>query len=88
MNMDMLEKTKNKNIGNEVVAYNLVKLYLQETARLGLKRKFDLDSVINAYFYTLDRVNNKSAELKKVDSLEKDEEKISLTKKEALKGFN
>jgi len=40
---------------NDDLALGIVKLYVEEVARLGLKRKLDLDSVINAYLYTLAR---------------------------------
>ena len=50
-------------VNNEQIALGITKLYVEEVARLGLKRKFDLDSVINAYLYTLARLNKKSEDM-------------------------
>ena len=47
-------------ITNEEMAYRLVKLYFDEIARLGVKRSLDLDSVMQAYYYTLERLENKT----------------------------
>lgn len=66
---------------NEELALELVKLYVEEIARLGLKRKLDLDSVINAYLYTLARLNKKSEEMKIFEKVA--EEEIKEEKKES-----
>jgi hypothetical protein len=73
--------------GNEEVALGLVKVYVEEVARLGLKRKLDLDSVINAYLYTYARLNKKSEELQVFEKLVEDEIKLEKTesKKELLR---
>jgi hypothetical protein len=73
--------------GNEEFALGIVKLYVEEVARLGLKRKLDLDSIINAYLYSLARLNKKSEELQVFDKLAEEEIKLekSETKKELLK---
>ena len=47
-------------ITNEEMAYRLVKLYFDEIARFGVKRSLDLDSVMQAYYYTLERLENKA----------------------------
>jgi prefoldin subunit 5 len=47
---------KNPQVPPETVAYDVVKLYFEEIARLGFKRSLDLDSIINAYFYTLEKL--------------------------------
>jgi len=74
---------------NEEVALGITKLYVEEVARLGLKRKFDLDSVINAYLYTLARLNKKAEDMKVFERAaeEEIEEEKSETKKELLKQF-
>lgn len=73
--------------GNDEYALGLVKLYVEEVARLGLKRKLDLDSIINAYLYTLARLNKKSEEMGVFDKIAEDEIKLEKTetKKELLK---
>ena len=45
-------------ITNEEMAYRLVKLYFDEVARLGIKRSLDLDAVMQAYYYTLEKLEN------------------------------
>jgi hypothetical protein len=68
---------------NEDVALGLVKVYVEEVARLGLKRKLDLDSVINAYLYTLARLEKKKEEMQVFEKIA--EEEIQLEKKETKK---
>ncbi len=74
---------------NEDVALGIVKVYVEEVARLGLKRKFDLDSVINAYLYTLARLNKKSEDMKVFEKAAEDEMQIEKeeTKQDLLKQF-
>jgi len=74
---------------NEDIALGITKLYVEEVARLGLKRKFDLDSVINAYLYTLTRLNKKSEDMKIFEKVaeEEIEEEKSETKEQILKQF-
>jgi len=74
---------------NDDLALGIVKLYVEEVARLGLKRKLDLDSIINAYLYTLARLNKKSEEMKSFDKLAKEEiqEEKTETKEQVLKDF-
>ncbi len=59
---------------DEEVAYRLVKLYFGDIARASVRRSIDLDSTINAYFYTLKRVENKEKELKAVQRIVEEEE--------------
>lgn len=61
-------------ISDEEMAHRIVRLYFEEIARLGFKRKLDLDSIINAYFYTLQRLRNKDKEMKSIVKLVKNEE--------------
>ena len=62
----------NQMVANEEMALRLVNLYFKEIARLGFKRKLDLDSIMNAYLYTLNRIEDKSyrAEIKKLIVIE------------------
>lgn len=68
---------------NEELALGLVKLYVEDVARLGLKRKLDLDSIINAYLYTLARLEKKNEEMHLFEQVA--EEEIELEKKESKK---
>ncbi|MFH0970249.1 MAG: hypothetical protein V1776_02195 [Candidatus Diapherotrites archaeon] len=52
-----------KELSNEEVAVRLTRLYFEEIARLGFKRRLDFDSIINAYYYCLQRLHNKGKEL-------------------------
>ncbi len=45
----------------EDVAHRLVHLYFSEVARLGIKRRLDLDEVVQAYFHTLSRLKGRGA---------------------------
>ena len=56
-------------LSDEEVAYRLVKLYFEEIARMGFKRKLDLDGIINAYFYSLSRLKRKEAEIEAIKRL-------------------
>ena len=74
-----------KNLSDEEVAYKLVNLYFQEIARLGFKRRLDLDSIINAYLYSLERLKNKEKELEGIKAaVMKEESKIATETKEQL----
>lgn len=59
MKMEVGEKA----LTNEEVAVRLTRLYFEEIARLGFKRRLDFDSIINAYYYCLQRLHNKDKEL-------------------------
>jgi len=73
-------------IPDEEMAYRLVRLYFEEIARLGFKRKLDLDSIVNAYFYSLKRMKNKDKEMKAISRfVQKEEERLATqTRAEAL----
>ncbi len=74
-----------KNLSDEEVAYRLVNLYFQEIARLGFKRRLDLDSIINAYLYSLERLKNKEKELESIRAeVMKEETRITTETKEQL----
>jgi len=66
---------------DEEVACRLVKLYVEEAMRLGDKRKMDLDTIINAYFYSLQRLKRKEEELSALEELVDKEEKELLSEK-------
>ena len=53
---------------DEDMAVRLAGLYFKEIARTGFKRSLELDSVINAYFYSLARIKRKSVESKTIVS--------------------
>jgi|GEM_PF-1656242 len=62
---------------DEEIAYKLVKLYVGEISRGGEKRNMGLDTIINAYFYTLTRLKRKKKELGLFEDAVKMEEKAS-----------
>jgi len=76
-----------KKSSDEEIAYKIVHLYFDQIARLGFKRKLDLDAIVNAYFYTLDRLKKKKVELGLIDKIVEHEEerlKTITTKAELL----
>ncbi len=64
-------------ISEEEIAYKLVKLYVGEISRGGEKRRMGLDTIINAYFYTLTRLKRKREELGMFETAVKEEEKAA-----------
>lgn len=64
-----------KSMPDEEVAFKIVSIYFEEIARLGFKRSLDLDSIINAYFYTLEKVKGKEQMLADMLSKVLEEEK-------------
>jgi hypothetical protein len=80
-----MKEFKEKCLSDEEVAFMLVKLYFTEIARHGFKRKLDLDSIINSYFYALSRIKRKDIELKAIERLVlKEEKELSQEPKEEL----
>jgi len=74
-----------KCLSDEEVATRIVNIYFQEIARLGLKRSLDLDAIINAYFYTLHRLNRKEKEIKCfADKVRAEEKELATESKEEL----
>jgi len=63
-----------KPISDEEIAYKLVRLYVGEISRGGEKRRMGLDTIINAYFYTLTRLKRKKDELGMFETAVKEEE--------------
>ena len=61
-------------MNDDEVSFRIVRLYFEEIARLGFKRQLDLDQIINAYFYVLNRLDNKEESIRKiVQKMEKEE---------------
>jgi hypothetical protein len=64
-------------LSDEEVAVQLTRLYFEEIARLGFKRRLDFDAIINAYYYCLQRLQNKSKEMEVMKKIvAKEEAKI------------
>jgi hypothetical protein len=62
-------------IPDEEMAYRIVDLYLREVSHRGEKRQMGLDTIINAYFYTLLRLKKKKEEMGLIrPAVEKEEE--------------
>jgi len=62
MDLDFGKVIGNEKVSKEIVAYNIVKLYFEQIARLGYKRKLDLDAIITAYFYVHNKLEDKHLE--------------------------
>jgi hypothetical protein len=74
----VMEMVSDRGMPDEQVAAQLVKLYFEEIARLGFKRSLDFDSIINAYFYCLQRLKHREKELEVMRRIvEKEESKIT-----------
>ncbi len=75
-----------KPMSNEEISFQLVNIYFEEIARLGFKRSLDLDAIINAYFYTLEKVKKKDQVLTEMaKQVMAEEEKLrSQTKEEMI----
>ncbi len=52
-----------EDLSDEELALKMIDIYFSEVARTGLKRKLSLDEVVNAYFYSLLRIERKGVEL-------------------------
>ncbi len=60
---------------DEETSYRLVKMYVEEISQRGEKRQMGLDTIINAYVYTLARLKKKKEEMGLVaPAVEKEEE--------------
>ena len=72
-------------LSDEEMAFKLVHLYFDQIARLGFKRKLDLDAIVNAYFYALQRLKNKDKELEAMRKIvEEEEAELAQEEKEDL----
>ncbi len=62
---------------DEEMAYRLVDMYIREVSQRGEKRQMGLDTIINAYFYTLMRLKKKKDEMGLIEpAVEKEEERL------------
>lgn len=74
-----------KHVSDEEVAFKLVSIYFEEIARLGFKRSLDLDAIINAYFYTLQRLKDKDKMIKEMaQQVLEEERKLATQSKEEM----
>lgn len=74
-----------KGMSNEEVAAKLVQIYFKEIARLGHKRRLTLDETINAYYYTLSKIQNKSQGMNQVkNEVIEDEQELKTETKDEL----
>lgn len=62
MGIDLSKIRGGETVSKEVIAYLIVKLYFEEIARLGYKRKLDLDAIIAAYFYVHNKLEDRHLE--------------------------
>ncbi len=77
--------SKKFSLSDEEMSFRLVKLYFEEIARMGFKRTLDLDSIINAYYYTLSRLQRKEKEMEPIKKMVlKEEKEIEKETKEEL----
>lgn len=63
-------------ISDDEMAYMLVELYVKEIAERGEKKQMGLETIINAYFYTLQRIQRKKKEMGAVEKSVTEEEKM------------
>jgi len=62
---------------DEEMAYRLVDMYIREVSQRGEKRQMGLDTIINAYFYTLMRLKKKKDEMGLMEpAVEKEEARL------------
>lgn len=59
---------------DEEMAYRLVEIYVKEVSQRGEKRQMGLDTIINAYFYTLLRLKKKKQEMGIIEPVVRQEE--------------
>lgn len=62
---------------DEEMAYRIVDMYIREVSQRGEKRQMGLDTIINAYFYTLMRLKKKKDEMGLMEpAVEREEERM------------
>jgi hypothetical protein len=65
-------------IPDEQMAFKIVQLYVEEVSQRGEKRQMGLDTIINAYFYTLLRLKKKRQEMGMMEpAVEKEEAELA-----------
>jgi hypothetical protein len=55
-------------MSNEEAAHHILHLYFREVASHRVKRRMDIDEVLDAYFYVLDKMQNSSVLIKRAES--------------------
>jgi RNA polymerase sigma-54 factor len=79
------KENKSNPLSDEEVAFEILNIYFEEVARRGLKRQLDFDSIINAYFYVLEKVKKKDTMLSSVkESVVKEETRLLTQTKEEV----
>lgn len=74
-----------KSISEEEVSFRLVSIYFEEIARLGFKRSLDLDAIINAYFYTLEKIKGKQLVMQEMQrKVIEEEQRLKTQSKEEI----
>ncbi len=80
-----ISKMMGSELADEEVAVRLTRLYFEEIARLGFKRRLDFDAIINAYYYCIQRLQNKDKELEVMRKIvEREENKLGHEPKSQL----
>lgn len=62
---------------DEEIAYRLVELYVREISRGPERRKMGLDTIINAYYYSLARLKKKKKEMGIFETAVEEEERAA-----------
>ncbi len=65
-----------KKIADEEVAFNILTLYFEEIARTGFKKTLNLSEIVNAYMYTLGRIQGTENLAEKSTKLSEDYENL------------
>jgi len=74
-----------KSLTDEEIALKIVEIYFEEIVRSGTKRKINFDSLINSYFYVLEKINNKDEMLTSLkEQVEIEEENLLEQSKEEI----
>lgn len=70
------------------VALGLTKIYFEELLRSGVRRQMELDDLINAYVYTLSRLEKTDKEMEIMQpAVEKEEKELEKDVKEGVPVF-
>ncbi len=70
------------------VALGLTKIYFEELLRSGVRRQMELDDLINAYVYTLSRLEKTDKEMEIMQpAIEKEEKELEKDVKEGVPVF-
>ncbi|MDO8625291.1 MAG: hypothetical protein Q7R47_04370, partial [Candidatus Diapherotrites archaeon] len=68
-------------ISNEEAAHHILHLYFKEVATHRTKRRMDIDEVLDAYFYVLDKLQNKGVLVKRAESQVLEQKTVTTTVK-------